>query len=50
MKQGDKVKIDATVDAFRTGLNSGAEVRVKIGDTAVWVPESALSTESDKEE
>lgn len=37
MKCGDKVLIEAEVDALREGLNSGAMVRVKIGEVTVWV-------------
>ena len=33
---GTKVLVRAEVEAFRTGLNSGPKVRVRIGDQAVW--------------
>lgn len=33
---GTKVLVRAEVDAFRTGLNSGPKVRVRIGDQSVW--------------
>lgn len=50
MKQGDKVLIEAEVDAFKTGLNSGVEIRVKVGDTTVWVPESAVQDKKGEDE
>ena len=33
---GTKVLVRAEVEAFRTGLNSGPKVRVRIGDQSVW--------------
>lgn len=38
MKKGDRVLIEATVDAFRESMNSGEMVRVKIGEVTVWIP------------
>lgn len=38
MKQGDKVVVEGIADAFRTGLNSGEMVRVRIGDLTIWIP------------
>ena len=38
LKRGDTVTVNATVEAFRMGLNSQQEIRVRIGDAAVWVP------------
>ncbi len=44
MKRGDEILVKATVDAFRTGLNSGSRIRVKIGDVVLWVPEEDTVT------
>ncbi len=37
VKVGQTVKVEATVEAMRIGLNHGGEVRVKVGDTSLWV-------------
>lgn len=36
MKQGDVIKLDAVVDAFRYGYKK-KEIRVRIGDNLIWL-------------
>lgn len=37
IKQGDKVIIEGTVDAFVSWMKEGRKVRIKVGDQTVWV-------------
>ena len=48
MKQGDKVLIEATVDAFMEGYKE-KHYRVKIGETVVWVTENDIQKNGDGE-
>lgn len=39
---GDKILVDAEVEALRLGLNSKKEVRVNVGGVSLWVSVDAI--------